>query len=148
MELAKVRGWKRVLTERVIGIHLYADTESLEIILSTIAIGWGVTFLLPYDSFHTGVDGGAVPSYRIMSDWFGHSETLFGAVFFILGMLQLICLVLDVYRGRKYCAMIGIFVWSVVCIAFLLADPRLPNFVTYAPLTIGSAFVYLRLKEL
>src|SRR5690242_12906674 len=102
MELAKVRGWRRVLTERVIGIHLFSDTESLELILSTISIGWGIVFLLPYDSFHTGVGGTTVPSYVIMASWFGRSENAFGAIFLIHGLLKLVCLILDIYRGRKY----------------------------------------------
>lgn len=143
-ELATLRGWRRILKERLYGLFWIIDHEPAEIAAGGLAASWGIGFLMPWDSFHTGYGGRLATAYTVMASML--PETVWGAIFLLCGLAQLLALLFDHITLRRFFALQTFALWAFVSILFFQANYRQISIFTFPLVAAGSGWAYLRLK--
>lgn len=133
-ELARQRGTVRVLSDRLRAVLFHSETDAVELLLGGITFAWGVKLLLPFDTWHSGPGGTVLYPYRVMALF---PEADVGAVFFLIGAIWLIGLMLWERNLRLTGAGFAALLWVFVFYVFGVLNPMLIAAETYGLIALA-----------
>jgi len=123
---------------RLRAILIDRDFEFSELFNGAMTAVCGAWFLLPFTTF------GSTPTFAAMRDL--APEAVWGIAMVALGIVQLVGLIADWWRWRRWSAMASCGVWIFLSVLVVRSNPASPDAGMYFLLALSAAWAYLRMR--